>query len=260
MGAMVAFTSFWRFFLKIFRKIKRVIRKKILMLINPQIRKKLMAFGNIRKRRKLVDELSRLIIKEEKGEKITPRLIWKVMIGEKSLSQTGLQVFLNYPELPLNDVFDAAENIPSELPEPEKENLENILWDKAKEMGLMTEDLFEIIISGPLAFREKARNEIEERIKNDNIRKKRAKSILKRLMDEVPELRIPMCELFMELKPSSDELKKLLDSRWMNFLPNLARKIETMIRTTYEKEKAEKKIETAMEKKITNILEKISKL
>ncbi len=41
---------------------------------------------------------------------------------------------------------------------------------------------------------------------------------------------------------------------------DLARKFDVKISTLYEKEKAEKKFEAVMEKRITNILERISKL
>jgi hypothetical protein len=249
---MIALNAVLGFFLKIFRKIKRIIRRKILIITNPRplLRKRL-------KNRQLIDELSGLMV----GEKRTPpRLIWKVVIAEKSLSPTALQVFLNYPELSLNDIFDAAEDIPADLPQPKKEELENILRRKAKEIGLMAEDYFDIITEGLGNFREWAWNELGEEIKNGKTRKDRAKRILKRLMDEVPELRVPACELFMGLEPTSDELKKILDLPWMKFLPNFAGKIEIMIRKIHKREKAKKKFETAMEKRIIEILRKISRL
>lgn len=249
---MIILNAVLGFFLKIFKKIKRIIQRKILIITNPRplLRKRL-------EKRQLIDELSGSIVREKR---IPPRFIWKVMIAEKSLREPALQVFLNFSELSLDDIFNAAENIPIEFPQSEKDELENILWAKAKEMGLMAEDLVEIII-GELLFREKALKELEERIKNSNIRKNRAKEFLKRLIDEIPELRIPMCELIMKkLEPSTTELKKLLDSPWMKYLPLLAQKIETMARKTYEKEKAEKKFEAGVEKKIENWLKRISQL
>lgn len=243
---MSAFGSFWEFFLKIFRKIGGIIWKKILILINPLIKKR------------LIKGLNRLITEGEKGKKIPPRLIWKVISTVKSLRQTGLRMFLTHSKLSLEDIFSAAENIPGDLSDEKKEELLNILWGKADEMVLLTEDLYEIIINGPLPFRGKAQDELEKRITNGDIREERAKKILEQLIDKVPGVRIRFSGLFMELNPSSDELKKLLNKPWMYSLPILSGKIQAKIRILFEEEKAEKKFEAGVEKKIENWLKKIS--
>ena len=248
---MAAYSSFFGFFLKIFRKIKRKILKKILFLINPRIRKRLMAIGRLRKKQKLLIELSAVI-----EGRTAPKTLWRVVsITQGDLQKKVLNLFLEHPDLSLDDIFDAAENV-----SPDDEKTQDVLWNKATEMGLTPEDLLDISAERQNIFQKRAWNAFTEMIKRGQIRKNRARKILTMVMDEIPKLRIPIWRLLKTLDPTSEELKKILDAKWMYTMPGLATEIEQRIRKIYQREKIKDRSNKRMEKRIKKIIGKIQGL
>ena len=248
---MTTFSSFFGFFLKIFREIKRVILKKILMLTNPRLRKKLFGLSRARKKQKLLVELSAVI-----EGKAVPKTLWYVVsTTQGNLQEKALNLFLGHPDLSLDDVYDAAEDVSLN-----EKKIHDTLWNKTTEIGLMPEDLFYITTEGPEIFRERAWNTLTERIKTGQIRKNRARKILTMVMDEIPKLRIPIWRLLKTLDPTSEELKKILDAKWMYTMPGLATEIEQRIRKIYQREKIKDRSNKRMEKRIKKIIGKIQGL
>jgi hypothetical protein len=243
------------FLLGVFRRIKRAIRKKFLLLINSRFRKHLIGLGKIRgKQVLLLDELSKLLLEEKN---IPPLFIWDIVITEENLRESALRLFLNHPELSFGQIYEAAVNVP--LNEQDADYLQNALWIKLVELGLSPQDLMDMTMEWPQFFQKKALEDLTEKIKSNKIRKDCAKRILKTLMEDVSHLREPLCKLYLTLDPSSRELQELLDAKWLYSMPVLGTDIEKRARNVHKHEKAKKRYEEKIRKRIDNIFKKIAK-
>lgn len=222
--------------------------------------------GKTKKRKDLEEKLGKMITEKKEKEKLSPRIVWK-LTANKRWRPMALETFWGL-NLSLEDVFFAADNISLEIPEAERKTIENDLWENYKKRDPTISSRLNIILKGPLIFRKPAWYDSVEEIKGGKLGKDLAKEVLRAVMNGIPELkifevrelRIAALEIFLELEPSSNELKNIIDSGWIYTLPNFARKVERMARETAEKEMAEKKIEAAQEKRITKILKQLDKL
>lgn len=249
---MITFASFFGILLKIFRRIKKGILKKILMLINPRIRKKMLAIGRLRKKLALINQLDILI---KKG--ITPQMLWYLYkeAKDESVRQKAFQFFLSHPNLSFEDIYEAADSVSKD-----EKDLINALWQKVLGFGMLPEDLVEIIRNGPQVFQDFAKQELFSKIKEGRLKNNNAKNILANLMDQVPYLRMQTWCLYKKLKPNSAELQKRLDSKWLYSMPELTADIQETLRDILMKEKDEDKKNKKLFKKIRKIIGQIEKL
>lgn len=162
----------------------------------------------------------------------------------KSIRDTALKKLKKRKDLALDDVYELM--ISSEHSED--------IWEMFILLGATPEDFMEVIRCYD-HFAEKAKEELEARMKEGSIAKNRSKRILKDIFESVPSKREWAWRLLKPLNPSNDDLKRFLDQPFIGSLLTIQSEIEKIIRKQSKRvnhgDRLTHKIEALVEK-LTN--------
>jgi len=114
------------------------------------------------------------------------------------------------------------------------------LWNLFLKLGATVEDLSDIVQHEHNFFRNKAWQELIFLINKRRVRTGRSERILIDIFTHVPEFRERSLSLLEKLDPSPSKLRPLLDLPFLAYCPEMATKIEQLIRNRTKKDRQDR--------------------